>query len=208
MSENLRSWKLIADRPECRPVLFKVRAFSNPCGDDCYFPYVDGVGRVDVPEYKLVCRPIVITDGMNGCALEVRQFEDGSFRFYHDKNCLHADEIAKDGGKRICRIEADGYMSADYTRELDRKAAKVKELQFPAVFFMCVYAEGCWHLLASGVCFGADLCKIVPYVTFDTEDSAVSESHKLRYYGVFSGRYPLIRLNRRKASSGSAPSQS
>ena len=95
---------------------------------DYYYPYIGGdVGRV------LVSQPtngtIVVTIGMNGCALEVR-YSAAGFTFYHDADGKQMNHKVHDGGVTRCRIEADDYWNPELILVMLAQKRQFVEYQF------------------------------------------------------------------------------
>lgn len=108
--------------------------------NDYFFPYIPSkAGQVNVNNPK--DGTIVITQPMNGCALEVR-YDHCCYNFYHDYNGKSMSCEQKKG-VLCCRIVADDYWDNDYIE-------KSKSL-VPVVQFVCVYLNQKWHVGAFGL---------------------------------------------------------
>ncbi len=113
-------------------------------GADFFFPYIwEGTGNVAVgPVNGIAEGTIVVTGGMNGCALEVTTRND-QFFFYHDKNGRSLGKV-RNAGTTVCRITSRAYWPDDF-------ANIGRAEQIPLVQFICVYRYGCWHVLSFGL---------------------------------------------------------
>ncbi|WP_147426585.1 hypothetical protein [Trinickia fusca] len=109
-------------------------------GRDFYFPYVHGVGNVTVgPVNGIAEGTIVVTGGMNGCALEVT-VQNNQFVFHHDSNGRCMGRV-RNAGATVCRIEANAYWRGD----------GAERYKYPLVQFICVYRHNWWHVLSFGI---------------------------------------------------------
>ncbi|KVT66464.1 hypothetical protein WK56_29795 [Burkholderia ubonensis] len=113
-------------------------------GADYFFPYIwEGTGNVAVgPVNGIAEGTIVVTGGMNGCALEVTTRND-QFVFYHDKNGYSMGKV-RNAGTTVCRITSRAYWPNEFERIGQRG-------QMPLVQFICVYRHSCWHVLSFGL---------------------------------------------------------
>ena len=110
-----------------------------------YFPYIrQKAGNVSIPNINIPEGTIVATGGMNGCALEVRYYND-AYYFYHDANGVNMP-LMKDGEVQLCRIT-----STDYWNE-DAAMLAVQNQSTPIVQFVCIYRHKRWHIGAFGLC--------------------------------------------------------
>lgn len=130
---------------------------KNTCNRDYYFPYIQGAGAVTVDlNAEDHTGSIVVTDGMNGCALEVT-VENNRFSFYHDQNGTSMGSI-RNAGTRICRITSESYWS---DQEINATISKYKnklDRPYPLIQFICVYQKGFWHVLSFGfICDGGSM---------------------------------------------------
>lgn len=150
---------------------------KNRPGDIYYFPYLNGgngIGYVIVPK----CVPdgtIVVTGGMNGCALQVNMLDDRNLIFMHDQD---AKAIAAPEGREqfisrlnhdngfdfkeadltnswriLCRVEPDHYMGVK-SIYYNYQAERVHELHPEKGSYMAYYpffvkGEGMWRLYMS-----------------------------------------------------------
>lgn len=113
----------------------------TPGGSDYYFPYVRGVGQVTVgPVGRIPEGTIVVTGGMNGCALEVT-VRNNQFVFYHDQNGVSMRGVWN-AGRTVCRITEAAYWPTHFV---------MAQTRYPIVQFICVYRYGFWHVLGYGI---------------------------------------------------------
>lgn len=122
---------------------FMIQSAQN--GTDYYYPFIPrNVG--DIRNVNPIDGTVVVTAGMNGCALEVRHSNNG-YHFYHDADGKYMSTVCNPG-TRVCRIEASAYWD-------DRFMISYKAMQFaqPAICFICVYKNGLWHVGAFGFRF-------------------------------------------------------
>lgn len=109
---------------------------------DFYFPFLArNVG--DIRNVRPINGTIVVTPGMNGCALEVC-YSNGCYNFFHDADGKYMSTV-RNPGTRVCRIEANAYWDSRYTISDNYLGYAT-----PAVHFICVYKNGFWHVGAFG----------------------------------------------------------
>ena len=114
---------------------------ANHHSTDFYFPYVQGnAGYVGI-QTPIQDGTVVVTGGMNGCALEVCYLND-NYYFYHDAygSNMHKQ---RNVGTQVCRIEAGNYWN--------NNIAGQSTFYIPTIQFVCVYKAGFWHVGASGI---------------------------------------------------------
>jgi hypothetical protein len=85
------------------------RLKMNDGGTDYAFPWVNrGVGEVRVPKLA-PDGTVVVTGGMNGCALVVT--DDGDhYNFYHDADSCQLGTLKAAEGNEVCKIGTKTYM--------------------------------------------------------------------------------------------------
>ena len=114
---------------------------ANHQSTDFYFPYVQGnAGYVGI-QTPIQDGTVVVTGGMNGCALEVCYLND-NYYFYHDANGSNMHK-QRNVGTQVCRIEAGNYWN--------NNIAGQSTFYIPTIQFVCVYKAGFWHVGASGI---------------------------------------------------------
>ncbi len=134
------------------------RITQNPQGgvEAFYFPWVNrGVGEVKVP-LGMPDGTLVVTGGMNGCAIEVRK-QDDQLIFYHDgdNQSLGEGKVVQPIGVRLCRIEPDQYMSENNGEKEVRKDWE-RNIQGTSYLYqmLCVRHDKRWILVYSGIIVG------------------------------------------------------
>lgn len=129
--------------PEIKNGITVLNISSNisPNGTDYYFPYIRGAGEVTVvpPPNNNLEGTIVVTGGMNGCALEAT-VRNNQFVFYHDQNGSAMARV-RNAGRTVCSITANSYWP---------EGMQFQSHQYPIVQFVCIYRNSFWHV----VCFG------------------------------------------------------
>lgn len=111
---------------------------------DYYFPFVSrNAGDICMMPIE---GTIVVTAGMNGCALEVCHSSKG-YHFYHDADGKYMSKV-HNPGITVCRIEANSYWSNSYI-----KSYEALQYAQPVICFICVYRYGYWHVGAFGFNF-------------------------------------------------------
>jgi hypothetical protein len=123
-------------------------------GPDYFFPYVsagtlglvNGVGCCDVPQNAPV-GTLVVTGGMNGCALQVSSIS-GNYRFFHDANGTSLAGSAIDPGNHVCRVD---YKSYD-TLNLGQKKSSMGTVY--AHYLITVKTSHRWEVWRSSILFG------------------------------------------------------
>ena len=116
---------------------------NNINGRDFYFPWKHNYAAyVGVSNPRDGC--IVMTAGMNGCALEVR-YSDGRYYFYHDDGGRSMN-TANNQFQTICRITENSYLNI---RALEQG---VKIHANTIYQFICVYLNYSWHVGCMGFC--------------------------------------------------------
>lgn len=125
------------------PLNITTCAINDSC--DFYFPYIQAqAGNVTIPENRLIEGTIVVTTGMNGCALEVR-YRNDCYTFYHDANGIRMPNLSV-GEVRVCRITSDDYWDDNY------QILNLPNIQaYPIVQFVCVFRHSFWHVGAFGL---------------------------------------------------------
>lgn len=124
--------------------LYRLEIRPSLLGRDHYVPYLHQAAKsVAVPHPR--DGDIVVTDAMNGCALEVT-FRDDGYIFYHDSNGNNMHRVTN-AGTRVCRIEADAYYDERRMDELGRGVPP----RTPVVQFVCVFKGGFWHVGCTGL---------------------------------------------------------
>lgn len=144
---------------------------------DYYYPFVTRKAGV-LDNVKPIEGTIVVTAGMNGCALEVRHSNNG-YHFYHDADGKCMPQV-HNSYTTVCRIEANSYWD-------DRFILSIKGLQYaqPIICFICVYRHGSWHVGAFGFRF-----KFNP--SDDDSINSCFEPKGGKYRGYFNEITPLI----------------
>ncbi len=162
-------------------------------GYDYYFPFTPkSYGTVFIPDKLLHFRPVCVTMGMNGCALEVRYFDGKGYGFYHDADGAYSHKIAQnEGGTLVCRIEANVYYDDDLADAVIGKGLLYKIPLTPAIYFICVYDGTLWHVFASGVVTNSQNGKV--YKVFWPVDNTVHPKEYKRYFGIFNACTHLIK---------------
>lgn len=152
--------------------VYNLKFNNDTAGHDFYFPYLNGrngFGHVIVPEVNLVNGSIAITDGMNGCALEIfANKKERTYLFYHNQDGGNPINPGMDGYVRICRITSRAYLPNDIHRWMTEKGVNPFRCS-PSIQFLCVYNTYLpnnprWTIIACGVFFYQDkiLGKFVP----------------------------------------------
>ena len=109
-------------------------------GDDYYFPYIQGAGSVEIPKQNLKNGALILTGGMNGCALDVR-YKDNAYIFYHDQNARSLSNKV-DIGRCVCRFEPKDYWPSEVP--MDNRS-------YPIIQFICIYLKGEFHVHCYGI---------------------------------------------------------
>lgn len=167
--------------------------YNRGLGYDYYYPFIhNGYGTVFVPDKLLPFRPVCVTMGMNGCALEVRYFAGKGYGFYHDADGKYSQAIAQnDGGTLVCRIEANVYHDDDLAEAVAIKGVRHKIPLTMATYFISVYDGTLWHVFASGVVTNSQTRKV--YKVFWPVDKTAHPNERKRYFGIFNAHIPLIK---------------
>lgn len=164
--------------------IYKWRVKNQP-GNIYYFPYINGqgtddssgdsilgIGHVIVPK-GAPDGTIVVSGGMNGCALQVNIFDEGHLIFMHDQNAeaiksqasverfireqnfggqFQAEDL-HDKNKILCRVEPDHYMgrgNLHYTYNVDKAEKPYPEKDsYMAYYPFFVKVQGIWKLYMS-----------------------------------------------------------
>lgn len=113
--------------------------------NDYYFPYVARNAGV-IRNVRPINGTVVVTPGMNGCALEVC-YSNGSYNFFHDADGKYMSTV-RNPGTTVCRIEAKDYWKKEFY--ISYEAMKYAQ---PVICFICVYKSGFWHVGAFGFRF-------------------------------------------------------
>ncbi len=109
---------------------------------DYYFPYVVRDAG-SIRNVRPINGTIVVTSGMNGCALEVC-YSNGAYNFFHDADGRYMSNVTAPG-TTVCRIEANAYWSDTFC--VSPSAMRYAQ---PTIYFICVYKSGFWHVGAFG----------------------------------------------------------
>ena len=123
---------------------------SDDQGKDYYFPWVNrGVGFVDVP-YNASEGTLVLTGGMNGCSLEVRN-NNGKLTFYHDADNKYLDALLPNRpGIRVCRVEPSSYDNLDIGYKVLEKYPLMERYSYLHQL-LCVKHHHKWKVLYSSL---------------------------------------------------------
>ena len=148
---------------------------ANNHSTDFYFPYVQGnAGYVGI-QTPVQDGTVVVTGGMNGCALEVCYLND-NYYFYHDANGSNMHK-QRNVGTQVCRIEAGNYWN--------NNIAGQSTFYIPTIQFVCVYKAGFWHVGASGIYYTGN-----DFASKEIKGVFVAEGGK--YRGYFNDTIHLI----------------
>lgn len=155
-------------------------ATLDPKGCDYFFPYLHGnrVGEVSVENPRT--GTIVLTGGMNGCAIEVHCLEEENrYIFYHDDNgkSMRSASIVP-GAVQVCRITSDAYWSE---RNIPALASDDKHHTYPLIQFIMVYNMGVWNVGCAGILTNGSTTAVG---SFDVKGN--------KYRGFFNHRIHLI----------------
>ncbi|MEM9460887.1 MAG: hypothetical protein AAGF11_42380 [Myxococcota bacterium] len=120
-----------------------------------YFPYRSegegGVGECSVPRGS-ANGTVVVTGGMNGCALQVNRGNDNQLRFYHDANGRSLRRRSDIGGAVLCRIPYGTYSPNDIGIQSAGEAmAKGRGKAFFVYYLISIKVNGRWKVYASGI---------------------------------------------------------
>ncbi len=139
----------------------------TPGNGDFFFPYRPEVGYCSVP----IGQPdeaIVLTGGMNGCALEV--YKNGAnFDFYHDTNGRYLAS-RNPLGTRVCYVPLSSYAGAlDLGRQKAKKLTNASQTVYFQHTLISVHFGGKWQVFVSGVLsiYDAQNGKITGYQKFE-----------------------------------------
>ena len=120
-----------------------------------YFPYRSegegGVGECSVP----IGAPngtIVVTGGMNGCALQVNRGTDNQLHFYHDANGKSLQKRQDVGGTVLCRVPYETYSPDDIGVKSAGEAMQAgRGNSFFVYYLITIKVNGQWNVYASGI---------------------------------------------------------
>lgn len=120
----------------------------SPGGEDYYFPWVNrGVGHVTVPG-NVKEGTLVVTGGMNGCALQVNDY-NGNLIFYHDADNQYLGTLHQPQGQQLIRIEPRLYMLIPYGQTIVEESPK-EGLAY-MYQLICVRCANKWLVVYSGL---------------------------------------------------------
>jgi hypothetical protein len=127
---------------------------------DYFYPYVNGnpgVGECTVPVGRAANGAMVVTGGMNGCALQVNRVGN-NFVFYHDNNGNSlAQMMPAAQGQVACRVTFNDYAGGNLADNLvdklsDQHRGTTPKTRFGYDFFLITVKAGTkWEVYSSAL---------------------------------------------------------
>jgi hypothetical protein len=133
---------------ETSATVTKVKVRAEP-GRDYYFPWQpSGVGSVEVPT-NAPDGTIVVTGGMNGCAMEVVQRDGTTLVFYHDADgCALRSSVPPVSGETLYRCDYRNYASNQVGYKTSDALKMTKSFLYQFVF---VKSRAEWKVFVCGI---------------------------------------------------------
>jgi hypothetical protein len=152
-------------------------------GGDFYYPYVtsgDSVGRCRVPVGQ-ADGTMVLTGGMNGCAIQVNRLDSNEFEFCHDKNSCSIGKLgAALPGRSVCSIGVSDYMGDTGGAFQMQETGKLSNSVFVTLFehyIIAVRNGGRWHMVNNSILRSQALAgKSTVFLPYDPTAATVMKS--------------------------------